>query len=964
MDVQQLCEAAATDEDAMRDLAEAAWAHVPHSCGSGVALSPLWGKCEPSAERELVQELLGRAARGEPESRVLAGLIRGQAVRALILGSDEEEELQAALVGLLERGDKHALFALFILAALIIDEPLGAELFSRANVIQTFHWTVSIVTAECTDDPAAAQACLELLQMLATRTDLVDAIERHDDTAEQMTELARSLPAAPGAVGVLHTLAAASPALARELATALAASEGGAALEWLVETLRGGATEDKTAERMLLQALRADPAPAQSLLRALLAAEGGVAMLAALTEQVFDRSASQRTGSSSGSQQYTQHYSSQAQDGAGGTFVLTQELLSQVDEDEAHGSSEASQGSSSATGRDRQASGASTDLVVRYEAILAEERRSASMRMEAMASAAHAEQEALQAEVEGLQKHMRDKTAKHEARVEKLTEVTKRERERRVSVEGLCRRETDEAATSRKQLAGVKEELGGVRRATEEAERALRQEVTDVKEELDGVKGSERELQQELAGVSEELTGVNEVLADVKQELVDTLEEAKDLRDSAAADAAAWDVERQDLYRKLVVVTEGYEKLEQHCARQEETARHAERAAGAVRESHARQLEEAGAALSSTERRCARAEDENRKVSAELREAQGQVKQLNKVSALMAALVGTTGAAVQSASGPASAEMDSPSMHSNNGGSAGSSDGGSAELEEVMAFSQSDKTPHREVKAHLREAYAAEPQQAPANKTSGTTISLGGLQLPTWSQALPDESDANGTLHYGSQEPPPPHVASGSPEPGPTPRLIPAFEWDNDQDSANRDRRAAFLELGGAGGSVMANEKPGNRTDDDEEEENDGDCSSGRAAMAVGSEASSCGSSPDVTLGLALGRRDPITVAKSGSSREGGKSARRRSKLKLLRAETACTQPQPGDDTSSDTEAEPDEEGEEESAEQDWTGRQDLTPIKMTQSTAADDDEATGDDLGYDGSQGYSSDGTMSPELM
>ena len=424
-DIEALCERAPGDAEALRAVGALLWEGTAHSCGSGVALSPLWGRVETETERRLARQLLARAAGGEAECRALAGLIRGQAVRAAIAGGDEEAELQSALVEVLEGADRHALFALFILAVLVIDEPLGAELFSRANVIQTFHWTVSIVTTECTGDPAAAQCCLELLQLLGTRTDLVDAIEQHETVAEQIAQLVRALPAAGvggGALKMLFTLATASPALARAVATELAADGGSTALGWLVENLWSGGA-DRTAERMLLLALRADPAPARPLLKALLGSQGGVAMLGAVADGLLERS--QQPGSSQSAACSSQQPQS--------TVVLTQDLYTQPEECE---DSEAEP--EPETDSQEQTLGG-TDIVARYESILAEERKSASMRMEAMQSAAAAEQQSLQGELEVAQRQLKAQSTKHEARVEKLTEVAKRERYEHAQPSSACR---------------------------------------------------------------------------------------------------------------------------------------------------------------------------------------------------------------------------------------------------------------------------------------------------------------------------------------------------------------------------------------------------------------------------------------------------------------------------------------------------------------------------------------------
>jgi hypothetical protein len=946
-ELQELCERAASDpgdRGALLAIAEAAWAGEPHRCGSGVALSPLWGEVETATERRLVDVLLGRAAGGEEECRVLAGLIRGQSVRSSILGSDDEDELQSALVGVLERGDKHALFALFILAALIIDEPLGAELFSRANVIQTFHWTVSIVTEDCASDAAAAQACLELMQMLATRTDLVDAIEQHEDTPAQVTELVRSLPSSHGGVGVLHTLATASPSLARELATALAASEGCAALEWLVEALRGG-TVDGTAERMLLMAMRFDPKPAQSLLKALLAAEGGVAMLAALTEQVFDRSSSQRS-SGSGSQLNTQQQSSSQPEREG----LTQELqiYSQADGEEG-GDDGAHPAGSEGDG------GASTNLVDKigaYEAILAEERRSASMRMEAMATAAAAERQALQDEIEVLQKQMKEKAAKHETRVSKLTEVAKRERERRVDAEGICRRETDEASTSRRQLAVAKEELAQAQADATQREASARQ------------------------GFETKLSEMNGRLVAYEED--------------AAARAASWETERQGLWEKLVIALDGYVDLEQKA---EAVEQRAEAEMEEMKTSHELQLDEVRRSLATCEQRRVSAEGECQRLGAELKEAQAELRKLNKVSSLMSALIDTTKSQQAPAPAPAAAGYDgagSPSLRSHGSSSSSGSSSGSAETgegtevddrgteieePEVLALSQSDQTPHREAKAHLRMAYrgggagsggggggrsrsrsSSSSSSGGASSSGGgggggsslrrcdatagvvnvSTVSairssstssvdsalsnalsavhngvqcLGGLQLPTWSQAGPDDSDGAATVHYGSQEPPPNHNQGGSNAAAPAqtpPQHSPAFEWQKEEEAASRNRRLAFLAMdpGGAGGSVMASTKPENRPrdeddeDDEEDEEEDQRCinrdeNGSRALPLSFRDVNARPEDPGASS-------DQGKAGKSSSSSSSRSSRRRRDRMKQLRAEVSCTQPAVGDSEDED----------------------------------------------------------------
>ena len=800
-DIEALCERAPGDAEALRAVGALLWAGTAHSCGSGVALSPLWGRVETETERRLARQLLARAAGGEAECRALAGLIRGQAVRAAIAGGDEDAELQSALVEVLEGADRHALFALFILAVLVIDEPLGAELFSRANVIQTFHWTVSIVTTECTGDPAAAQCCLELLQLLATRTDLVDAIEQHETVAEQIAQLVRALPAAGvgcGALKMLFTLATASPALARAVATELAADGGSTALGWLVENLRSGGA-DRTAERMLLLALRADPAPARPLLKALLGSQGGVAMLGAVADGLLERS--QQPGSS----QSAECSSQQPQ----GTVVLTQDLYTQPEECE---DSEAEP--EPETDSQEQTLGG-TDIVARYESILAEERKSASMRMEAMQSAAAAEQQSLQGELEAAQRQLKAQSTKHEARVEKLTEVAKRERyahaqhvsaaspglnacwvagrERRVASEGACRRETDEAAAARRQLAIVQEELGDAKRAGEEgqAELAALQSASDKAAQQASAELAEarQEARQEAETQAAELQRLETERESARLDREKSNAEIARLEAKLEEEVASREEERQSLHHKLVVVTEGYTELE------------------AEAETLARQTDEAEAAhvaaLAACDERRAAAEDARASAEAELRK-------LNKSMSLMSALIGTT------QTQPTDEADDSPparheprrraktkvgDLQAHNGDEP---DPGS--LETVLKLSQSDETPHRDVKAHLRQVYDAD-----ADAEVGAAAAPGLVRLPTWSQACVDEPSDSGTVFYGSMESPPPDE---------TPRA--AFEWEPEQDKASRDRRLAFLAASqnpAGGGSVRMLREPEEEDDDKENQQ-------------------------------------------------------------------------------------------------------------------------------------------------
>eukprot|EP01043_Picozoa_sp_COSAG02_P005240 COSAG02_NODE_141_length_34311_cov_54.733135_10_plen_972_part_00 len=890
------------DRSALRRVSDAAWANEPHRCGDGVALSPLWGLVEGGTERELVKVLMGRAAHGEEECRALAGLIRGQAVRASIIGNDDEDGFQSALVEVLEGGDKHALFALFILAVLVMDEPLGAEIFSPASVVQTVQWMISLIAADVDGDPAAARACFEVTKLLTMQAELVDAIERDDDTVARAIELICT-QTSPGAVGIVYTLATASPAIARKLAIALAKS--GPALHNLIETIRGG-TAEWTAERMLMLAMRADPVPGKSLLKALLAAEGGIAMLATLTEQVFHCSSSQRS-SGNASQGHSSNPQPSSQQYDDGTLVLTQDLHihSQTDGDD--------ESSDKVLSSSANAGGASADLVAHYEAVLSEERRNASELMKSMASTAAAERQAMQDEIDGLHTQMKEKRAKHELRVGKLTETAKRERERRVAIEGSCRREKDEAATTRRQLAAAKDDLAQAQTEAEKKEVSLR-----------------RDFEARLAEATDRLSA----------------QEAE-----AEKRSVAWASEQQELWRKLVICLDGYRELETSV---EIDAKRAEAEAAEMHQCHAKQLEDAGQALADCEHRCATVDRERQALTAELQEAQAQLYQLKKVSSLMSALIDTTN---QPQSVPSTAPteqtqrrqpssdgtMDSPSLrsHSPSGlsygsgrtGSGSESNSGSADSgrevhgsareqpqEEgaILALSQTDQTPHRNAKAHLRQAreysgggsrrlrrcdatasiVGTSVRTSSASSTSSANSALSdavsavhndvgalGLQLPTWSQAAADDSTGQGTVYYGSQETVQPAAsgtaASSSARPlatAPTPEHSPAFEWQKEDVAANRNRRLAFLAMDprGAGGSVMASTKPENRHSSESEDDDEGIDKRREASLDS----------------LPLRRRDANAEPNSAA----GRARRQREKLTLLRAEAGCTQPPADDD--------------------------------------------------------------------
>lgn len=880
-ELEVLCERAHSDPAALRRVGDAAWAKEPRRCGRGVALSPLWGSVEAATEKRLVERLLQRAAHGEDECRALAGLIRGQAVRASIMGRDIEEDLQSALVEVLERGDKHALFALFILAVLIMDEPLGDEIFSANNVVQTVQWIVSIVSDSSDTDPAAARACLELTHMLTMQTALVDSIERDEDTVARILELVRVPSISPGSIGVLHTLALSSPLIARGLATALASSGGRAALDYLIETIRGR-NGVSAAERMLLLALRADPVPGKKLLKALMGAEGGVAMLATLAEQVFDRSSSQRSRGSGS--QCAPEYESSSQQEEDGILVLTQDLQMDSQTDGEAGSESKEENAVSV--QPGSSSGTTADLVAHYEAVLSEERRNASELMKTMASTAAAERQAMQDQIDDIHKQMNDRAAKHESLVGKLTEAAKRERERRVAIEGSCRREKDEAATSRRQLAAAKEDLVRVQDAAEAKEATLRR------------------------GFETQVVKLSDQLATQEAE--------------AEERSAAWDNERQELLRKLVICLDGYNDLEQTLAAE---ANRAEAEVAKLQENHAQQLEQANQSLTQCEQRCTSIERERQAVTAELREAQTQLHQLKKVSSLMSALIDTTNQQQkmpsydtakqmeqQHYSGNASGDrcadkqpMDSPSLRSQpssastcsnraGSGSAAGSDSSCADrqaysaaeerMEEegaMFALSQTDQTPHREAKAHLRQMQGAESRRlkrcdatagipsvsirsSSASSTSSADSALSDavsavhnsvaaleLRLPSWSQAANDDSAGQGTMYFGSQDEPPQTRAALETADVPTalepaaltPEHSPAFEWQKEDIAANRNRRLAFLAMdpNGTGGSVLASAKPENRTLSDSEDD----------------------------------------------------ARKQREKLKLLRAEASCTQPAVGD---------------------------------------------------------------------
>ncbi len=909
------------DRLALRQVSDVAWANEPNRCGSGVTLSPLWGSVDGGTERELVKVLVGRAAQGEEECRALAGLIRGQAARASIMGNDDEDGFQSSLVEVLERGDKHALFALFILAVLIMDEPLGAEIFSPASVVQTVQWIISLIGEDSGCDPAAARACFELIKLLTMQADLVDAIERDEDTVARAIELICT-PASPGSVGVVYTLATASPEIARKLATTLANCD--TALHNLIETIRGGSAE-WTAERMLLLAMRADPAPAKALLKALLAAEGGVAMLATLTEQVFHRSTLQQS-----SQGHISH-SQSAQHHEDGTLVLTQDLhiQSQVDGDD-ESSDEVRSASASA-------GGASADLVAHYEAVLSEERRNASELMKTMASTAAAERQAMQDEIDCLQKKIKEKGAKYELRLGKLTETAKRERERRVAIEGSCRREKDEAATTRRQLAAAKDDLARLQSEAEKREVTMR-----------------RDFEARFAEATDRLSA----------------QEAE-----AEKRSATWASERQELWRKLVICLDGYRELETTV---EIEAKHAQAAAAEMKQRHAKQLEEASQALADCEHRCLTIDRARQAATVELQEAQAQLYKHKKVSSLMSALMETTkqpqsmpstvasGQRQRPHGGRTSSEepMDSPSLrsHPSSGSSYGSGrtgsdsnsnsssadtsrevDGGAKELPEeggaILALSQTDETPHRNAKAHLRQAQrtggdcsrrlrrcdatasiaGTSVRSSSASTTSSADSALSdavsavhndvdalGLQLPTWSQAAADDSTGQGTVYYGSQETAQPAgseaaaAASVQALPtAPTPEHSPAFEWQKEDAAANRNRRLAFLALdpGGAGGSVMASTKPENRHSSESEDDTDGiderreDYRGTNRGEAEGSAAEETGFNS-----LPLRRRDANVELNGAASR----AMRQREKLTLLRSEAGSTQPLAEEDDGND----------------------------------------------------------------
>ena len=235
-----------------------------------------------------------------------------------------------------------------------------------------------------------------------------------------------------------------------------------------------------------------------------------------------------------------------------------------------------------------------------------------------------------------------------------------------------------------------------------------------------------------------------------------------------------------------MVVTEGYTELE------------------AEAETLARQTEEAEAAhvaaLAASDERRAAAEDARASSEAELRK-------LNKSMSLMSALIGTT------QTQPSDEADDSPparheprrraktkvgELQAHNGDEP---DPGS--LETVLKLSQSDETPHRDVKAHLRQMYDAD-----AEVGAGAAAAPGLVRLPTWSQACVDEPSDSGTVFYGSMESPPPDE---------TPRA--AFEREPEQDKASRDRRLAFLAASqnpAGGGSVRMLREPEEEDDDKE----------------------------------------------------------------------------------------------------------------------------------------------------
>eukprot|EP01044_Picomonas_judraskeda_P008376 COSAG03_NODE_952_length_5213_cov_163.854713_1_plen_1027_part_00 len=960
-ELEALCERAHADPAALRKVGDAAWANEPHRCGSGVALSPLWGSVDGATERKLVKLIVSRAAQGEGECRALAGLIRGQAVRACIIDSDDENGVQSSLVEVLERGDKHALFALFILAVLVLDEPLGDQIFSPASVVQTVQWITSIIAEDAGSDPAAARACLELMKMLTMQSDLVDAIERDEETVSRALDLICSALVSPVAVGVVHTLAMASPSIARRLATTLASS--GSALRYLIETIRGG-TAEPTAERMLLLALRADQAPSKLLLKALLTAEGGVAMLATLTEHVFDRRSPGNAPPG-----HTNRQQSLSQQPEDGTLVLTQDL--QIHSQEAGDDESSDETVQSASAN---AGGASADLVAHYEAVLSQERTNASELMKTMASTAAAERQALQAEIDGLHKQMKEKGAKHELRVGKLTETAKRERERRVAIESSCRREKDEAATARRELAAAKDDLARILDEAEKKEASTR-----------------RDFEQRLAKATEQLSA----------------QEA-----DAEARAATWAIEREELWRKLVICLDGYQELEQTV---EIEAKRAEADAAKMQQAYAQQLEAAGHALAECEQRCASIDCERQAVAAELKSAQAQLYQLRKVSSLMSALIDTTNESQRDIAGPKQQQqteterqrqkqrqretesgdsvegtIDSPSLRSHpssgsnyssgavksgsesSSGSepeagrdarAGAGEQPEEEEEATFALSQTDQTPHRDAKALLRQAKrdggagsrdrdrdrdrdretetqteterdrergggagssrlkrcnatasvaGTSIRSSSASSTSSTDTVLSdavsaihndvdalGLKLPTWSQALVDDSLEQGTVYYGSQEAAQASTLAaptGHAQPALTPERSPAFEWQKDDAAANRNRRLAFLAMdpGGAGGSVMALNKPENRHSSDSEDDEDGTSDeltddhggSNRPEAARSTAAETCLDS------LPLRRRD----ANAESNRDASRASRHRDKLTLLRAEVGCTQPAAGDE--------------------------------------------------------------------
>eukprot|EP01048_Picozoa_sp_COSAG05_P022048 COSAG05_NODE_4264_length_1592_cov_1.528466_1_plen_381_part_10 len=324
----------------------------------------------------LAVTLLPQAAQHEFACRALSGLSRVPRARlSVCAGGLGSERVLLALVDVLDKGDKHALFALQFLAKSAIDLPVGAQLFSPANATQALTWAVHIAATECVGDDIAQMAAADLLQTIIDRPELVDAVADLKVPSNELKALLQRLSSVggtgggarhAGAVGIVHALTTANITSAHLVAALLASNDCRDTLTSIVEQVRrevnigintGYEEAVGDAHRLvslLLHAIRADSAAENNLVQVLIKVEGGVAMLAALSE---------------------------------GLLVATHgrlETAAQPDEQLSSANTRCNSQEGCRDAAEEENIERPADIIGRYEALLAQERVSTSDRVEAL----------------------------------------------------------------------------------------------------------------------------------------------------------------------------------------------------------------------------------------------------------------------------------------------------------------------------------------------------------------------------------------------------------------------------------------------------------------------------------------------------------------------------------------------------------------------------------------------------